>query len=175
MLGSPREGALIKGVPVVFDPDRGDKSEGSMARREPERVKPLVLPPLEPGLPPSSAEDENRPPLKVLAVGISCACEPLRPSWLDVLPPRFRFSLSTSGLVGVSGVSGVAGATWLARFSPSSSLCFNIFFLKSNHVLLMASLSYWEKGLGGCLRAVEAPVAGGGNGDSGSSIARGEV
>ena len=91
----------------------------------------------------------------------------IEPSSLEALAPLFLFSLSTAGLVGVPRP--------VASFSPNSSLCFRIFLRRSSHDSWMASLSYCEKGRGGTLLAVEVPVGGGGSGDSGSSIASGDV
>ena len=165
----PRDGALMKGVPVVVGPDLGEDSLGSSARNEVDKA-PCV--PREGSCLPLcnvSAEREYWSLLNVLRIGISLPCAALPSVSPDADPPRFLFNRATAGFVGVleSSVE--------PRFSPCSSLCFKIFFRKLSQVSLMASLSYSEKGRGGCLRAVELLVAGGGSGESGSSIASGAV
>lgn len=166
----PREGALINGVPVVVGCDKGGLSVGSIARRDAFKVTPCE-PTLElgPSSCQASADLEYWPLLEDRVDGISLPCVAPYASSPDAEPPRLRFNLARAGLVGVEGTSTDA------RFSHSSSLCFSIFFRSFNHDSFIASLSYAEKGRGGCLRAVEEPVTGGGNGESGSSMASGDM
>lgn len=162
----PRDGARMNGVPVVVGAS-GDIWPASKPRNEANADGP-GLPPLDPGLFLSnrSADLEYWPLLDDLAKeGISFTWE--EPSSLDELPPRFLLSRSTAGLVGVPRPA--------PSFSPSSSLCLRIFFLRASHDSLIALLSYWEKGRGGTRLLVAAPVGGGGSGERGSSMARGEV
>jgi hypothetical protein len=161
---SLRDGALINGVPVVVGSTRGGLSPGCEPRIDRRRsMLELDAMPLK-----ASDELEETPPLVARRVGMSLTCDRLEPLLPGIVSPLFRFNLSTAGFVGVPVLS-----TEL-RFSPNSSLCFNIFFRKASHVLLIASLSYSENGRGRCLRAVEEPATGGGMGDKGSSIASGE-
>lgn len=165
-----REGALINGVPVVVGSRRGELSVGSSARSDVDTGMPGGRL-LERGRSSckASADLEYCPLLDDRVEGMSLLCVALKASSPDADSPRFLFNRATAGIVGVPGMLAEL------RFSPSSSLCFRIFFRRSSQVLFIASLSYSEKGRGGCLRALEEPVKGGGSGDSGSSMASGEL
>jgi hypothetical protein len=154
----------MKGVPVVAGSATGALSVGSSALSEVDRAGPEVAP-LKLGLRASSTELEYSPLLAERVYGISFPRELFLLSSLDALPPLFRFNRATAEFAGDPG----------GPFSPNSSLSLNIFFLRSNHVSFIASLSKSEKGRGGCLRAFAALWTRGGRGESGSSMASGEV
>jgi hypothetical protein len=135
-----RDGARMKGVPVVIWLAVGDAWVGSSAFIDCTSVAPW-LPPLELArlLENSSADREYCPLLFDLFRGMSLPCELLLS--LGALPALLRFRRATAGFVGVP-------ASNPSFFSPSSSLCSSIFFLRPSHALLTALLSYTEKGRG---------------------------
>lgn len=57
----------------------------------------------------------------------------------------------------------------------SLSLNFSLFLRRSVHAVSRAALSYVEKGRGATLYEADVEDSGGGRGDKGSSMARGEV
>jgi hypothetical protein len=163
------EGARTKGFLVVLVARPDGLSKCSIAREDEERIGRCEL-----RLSPNcllcrfaSTEIEPRPRDEGLDEGISLATVGTEAPSLGDCPPILLTWARIEDL-------GVPGRESVRSFSPISSLCLSNFRLNSSHALLIASLSNSEKGRGGCLRTLAELPAGGGRGESGSSMASGE-